>query len=268
MNYQDRKPWKYQHDSSQVWLQSSRATPCCRVLRLKPFKKPIWVDLNFRANHYQRDGGAFASPVSAAAGHSTGDVGDADDEFLHALSGDVEQPKMSENDVFFSLCDGYDGVYPYMTANVTNPYTIAMSDLSKTGPVVLDLPAGEIHGVVTTLDAADQGDRLGSALVEPVSVQQEPAPPADWREDYAYTLGVQAYIFSYPWAFLPNIRYAWVKGNESNSRVRHVHGIQPFLEESGYPHAKVARWRFSTERCALQHVHSRSQQGADGSQRS
>ena len=56
--------------------------------------------------------------------------------------------KMSENDVFFSLCDGYDGVYPYMTANVTTPYTIAMSDLSKTGPVVLDLPAGEIYGVV------------------------------------------------------------------------------------------------------------------------
>ncbi|TWT60930.1 DUF1254 domain-containing protein [Rubinisphaera italica] len=56
--------------------------------------------------------------------------------------------KMSEKDVFFSLCDGYDGVYPYMTANVTTPYTIAMSDMSKTGPVVLDLPAGEIYGVV------------------------------------------------------------------------------------------------------------------------
>lgn len=24
---------------------------------------------------------------------------------------------MSEDDVFFSLCDGYEGVYPYMTAN-------------------------------------------------------------------------------------------------------------------------------------------------------
>lgn len=60
----------------------------------------------------------------------------------------LSNQKMSENDVFFSLCDGYDGVYPYMTANVTTPYTIAMSDLSKTGPVVLDLPAGEIYGVV------------------------------------------------------------------------------------------------------------------------
>ena len=60
----------------------------------------------------------------------------------------LSNQKMSENDVFFSLCDGYDGVYPYMTANVTTPYTIAMSDLSKTGPVILDLPAGEIYGVV------------------------------------------------------------------------------------------------------------------------
>ena len=60
----------------------------------------------------------------------------------------LSNQKMTENDVFFSLCDGYDGVYPYMTANVTTPYTIAMSDLSKTGPVVLDLPAGEIYGVV------------------------------------------------------------------------------------------------------------------------
>ena len=60
----------------------------------------------------------------------------------------LSNQKMSEDEVFFSLCDGYDGVYPYMTANVTTPYTIAMSDLSKTGPVVLDLPAGEIFGVV------------------------------------------------------------------------------------------------------------------------
>ena len=60
----------------------------------------------------------------------------------------LKNQKMSEDDVFFNLCDGYDGVYPYMTANVTTPYTIAMSDLSKTGPVILDLPAGEIYGVV------------------------------------------------------------------------------------------------------------------------
>ena len=56
--------------------------------------------------------------------------------------------KVSEDEIFFGLYDGYDGVYPYMTANVTTPYTLAMTDLSKTGPVVVDIPAGAIYGVV------------------------------------------------------------------------------------------------------------------------
>ena len=38
--------------------------------------------------------------------------------------------------------------YPFMTANVTTPCTIGMSDLSKTGPVVVDIPPGNIYGVV------------------------------------------------------------------------------------------------------------------------
>ena len=33
---------------------------------------------------------------------------------------------------------------------------------------------------------------------------------ADWREEYAYTLGTQAYIFGYPWEYLAQIRWAWV----------------------------------------------------------
>lgn len=35
---------------------------------------------------------------------------------------------------------------------------------------------------------------------------------ADWREDYAYTLGVQAYVFCCPWDFLSLIQYQWVMG--------------------------------------------------------
>jgi len=42
---------------------------------------------------------------------------------------------------------------------------------------------------------------------KPHGTAEPTAPPAtDWREDYAYTLGVQAYIFSYPWVFLPDSR--------------------------------------------------------------
>lgn len=52
----------------------------------------------------------------------------------------------------------------------------------------------------------------------------------DWREDYAYTLGMQAYIFSYPWAFLPNIRYAWIQGNKKNAEYATYTSINRFWE--------------------------------------
>lgn len=60
----------------------------------------------------------------------------------------ISNMKASEEEVYFGLYDGYDGVYPFMTANVTTPYTIGFSDLSKTGPVVLELPPGAIYGVI------------------------------------------------------------------------------------------------------------------------
>lgn len=34
--------------------------------------------------------------------------------------------------------------------------------------------------------------------------------PDDWRENYAYTLGVQAYIFGYPYVSMPALRWAYV----------------------------------------------------------
>ena len=30
---------------------------------------------------------------------------------------------------------------------------------------------------------------------------------ADWREQNAYTLGVQAYLYSFPWAYMPDARW-------------------------------------------------------------
>ena len=31
----------------------------------------------------------------------------------------------------------------------------------------------------------------------------------DWREEYAYTLGVQAFVFGFPWMYLSMLRYLW-----------------------------------------------------------
>ena len=67
---------------------------------------------------------------------------------LHANLKTSNGMDVSEEDIFFQLYDGYDGVYPFMTANVTTPYTIGFSDLSQTGPIVVDLPSGAIFGVV------------------------------------------------------------------------------------------------------------------------
>lgn len=51
------------------------------------------------------------------------------------------------HDPVIGLYQGYNGVYPFLTANVTTPYTISMVDLSKTGPLVVNIPAGAVYGV-------------------------------------------------------------------------------------------------------------------------
>ena len=39
---------------------------------------------------------------------------------------------------------------------------------------------------------------------------QDTGKPVDWRENHAYTLGVQAYVFGYPWVYLSQLQYQWV----------------------------------------------------------
>lgn len=46
--------------------------------------------------------------------------------------------------------------------------------------------------------------------------QEEQLDATDWREEYAYTLGIQAYIFSFPWSYLPELRYTWVTQKPDN----------------------------------------------------
>ena len=53
----------------------------------------------------------------------------------------------NDDEIVIGLHEGYDAVYPFVTANVTTPYTIANLDLSATGPVVVNIPAGGVFGV-------------------------------------------------------------------------------------------------------------------------
>lgn len=43
----------------------------------------------------------------------------------------------------------------------------------------------------------------------PAGAQDAGAKP-DWREQYAYTLGMQAYVFGFPYVYLPSLRWNWV----------------------------------------------------------
>jgi len=49
-------------------------------------------------------------------------------------------------------------------------------------------------------------------LVLPMSHHAHAMKPSsiDWREEYAYTLGSQAYIFAYPWLYMAELRHGWV----------------------------------------------------------
>lgn len=64
-----------------------------------------------------------------------------------------------------------------------------------------------------------------------------PGQRADWREEYAYTLGVQAYIFGYPWIHMAALRWQWT--NESINKFTAYAPINHFW------HAKelvTAKW--------------------------
>lgn len=62
---------------------------------------------------------------------------------------------------------------------------------------------------------------------------QSPASKlAKMKEDYAYSLGVQAYIFGYPWAQLSKIQFSWVGMKPDNA------GMKPNMSINKWWHAR------------------------------
>jgi hypothetical protein len=46
----------------------------------------------------------------------------------------------------------------------------------------------------------------------------------DWREQYAYTLGMQAYIYAFPWAYMPGAYWLWLGPDDADRKAnRFVH---------------------------------------------
>lgn len=57
--------------------------------------------------------------------------------------------------------------------------------------------------------------------------QGQSAPPADWQEQYAYTLGVQAYLYSFPWAYMPDARWTRTEAIDRQAdRFHHVRKLE------------------------------------------
>ncbi|MFM7118776.1 MAG: DUF1254 domain-containing protein, partial [Gammaproteobacteria bacterium] len=52
----------------------------------------------------------------------------------------------------------------------------------------------------------------------PAFAQASPNNPDDWRENYAYTLGMQAYIFGSPYVVMAQTRWAFVVKPPANER--------------------------------------------------
>ena len=48
------------------------------------------------------------------------------------------------------------------------------------------------------------------------------AQTVDWREEYAYALGIQAYVIGYPWIYLPTVRWLWVTQERNPKLIPYV----------------------------------------------
>ena len=67
--------------------------------------------------------------------------------FYQAFKASQANLKVSGSDLAIGLYQGPDAVRMFLTANVTTPYTVTFFDLSRTGPVVFEIPEGGVFGV-------------------------------------------------------------------------------------------------------------------------
>jgi len=61
---------------------------------------------------------------------------------------------------------------------------------------------------------------------------QEVDEKTDWRENYAYTMGVQAYAFGFPYVYLPSLRWDWV------TQPKPLDGVTPYAPLNHFFHVR------------------------------
>ena len=68
------------------------------------------------------------------------------------------------------------------------------------------------------------------------NAQGPAAQSSDWRDEYAYTLGLQAYIYAYPVTYLSELRYNWVTNPKADfyAALNHFHNKRELANASSY----------------------------------
>jgi hypothetical protein len=95
--------------------------------------------------------------------------------------------------------------------------------LASTGLVTVALAIAAVATILTPSPARAQGAA---------------DTKTDWRENYAYTLGVQAYVFGFPYVYLSTLRWMWVThpgsagGMPPSAPLNHFHHVRNLTDAS------------------------------------
>lgn len=99
-----------------------------------------------------------------------------------------------DGEIVIGLHEGYDAVYPFITANVTTPYTVSSVDLSVTGPLIVNIPEGGIFGVANNA-WQEPIKEIGSGKKETLLFV---GPGQDYPKDFkGEIIHSDTYIFGY-----------------------------------------------------------------------
>src|SRR5271155_5233187 len=89
---------------------------------------------------------------------------------------------------------------------------------------------GIFAAVLVTLGLA--GPIAGVGFVQAANADE--TPRANWRQQNAYTLGVQAYLYAFPWAYMPNARWLRTEAIERQAdRFDHIRHLEDAKHLSG-----------------------------------
>ncbi|MEQ1515043.1 MAG: DUF1254 domain-containing protein [Usitatibacteraceae bacterium] len=89
-------------------------------------------------------------------------------------------------------------------------------------------------GTVTRASAQGSPASPNAIGAEQKSAKAIEEPRFDWREQNAYALGVQAYIYCFPWAYMPEAR--WTRSESANrqaNRFAHIRKLEDASKTSG-----------------------------------